>query len=160
MNTPRYIEIFKETVENGKSVLRYHGYDGKMHTIGSGDVQALADCIASTAFVNGAPSFDGKTRHEITMTLTRATSDSKLARVADGSPYVAHFVSSAYADYPSFSYSVTMGGDTITDDVTELKTITETVGGVSTTYKQLNVNIPSVTGAVVVTVTCAAASPT
>lgn len=148
MNTPakRYVEIFEEKVENGKSVLRYYGYDHKMHTIGSGDVQALVDCMSDTVFPNGVPNFDGKERYTVTLDLEHCTAQNPAVRTA--SPYVCKLVpdngytftdNSAGTDGPdkiALNCTVEMGGVDITADA----------------FKSGDVRVSNVTGNITVTV--------
>lgn len=72
-------------MENGKSVLRYYGYDHKMHTIGSGDLQVLVDCMGADVFPNGVPNFDGKERYGVTLDIEHCTAENAAVRTA--SPY-------------------------------------------------------------------------
>lgn len=124
--TPRYIEIFEERAENGKSVLRYHGFDNKMHTIGSGDLQALVDCMDAEVFPNGVPNFDGKERYGVTLDIEHCTAQNTAVRTA--SPYVCEFVAdsnfSFYGETGEVALEVTveMGDDDITDTAFNNKT--------------------------------------
>ena len=120
MKTPvkRYVEIFEEKVEDGKSVLRYYGYDHKMHTIGSGDLQALVDCMAAEAFPNGVPNLDGKERYAVTLDLAHCTAQNTAVRTA--SPYECKLI--ADSNYTvknesgkiALTVTVEMGDDDIT----------------------------------------------
>lgn len=121
MKTPvkRYVEIFEEKVENGKSVLRYYGYDRKMHTIGSGDLQALVDCMDAEVFPNGVPNFDGKERYDVTLDIEHCTAENTAVRTA--SPYECKLIAADGYTVTNetgkiaLEVTVEMGDDDITD---------------------------------------------
>lgn len=126
MNTPRYIEIFEERNEGGKSVLRYYGFDRKMHEVGSGNLQALVDCMDDSVFPNGVPNFDGKERYTVTLDLEHCTAENTAVRTA--SPYECKFVAdgnfsfSGDAGKVALAVTVEMGSDDITDTAFNNKT--------------------------------------
>lgn len=141
METPRYIEIFEERNENGQSVLRYHGFDNKMHRVG--DVQSLIDCMADSAFPNGIPNLDGKTRYVVTLNMSYCSTDNKSCRTA--SPYVCKLI-------PAPNYTVTNEKGKVA-----LKVSIE-MGGTDITSTAFNdktgvVKVAEVTDRIIVTVT-------
>lgn len=125
MDTPRYIEIFEERNENGKSVLRYHGFDNKMHKV-AGDFMSLVDCMGSTVFPNGVPNLDGKERHSVTLDIEHCTAQNTAVRTP--SPYVCKFVAdSGYTvtnelGKIALTVTVEMGDDDISDTAFNKKT--------------------------------------
>lgn len=158
MNTPakRYVEIFEEKVENGQSVLRYYGYDRKMHDVGSvAALGKLIDSLSSDCFPNGVPNLDGKTRKSVTLVLTACSCNNVVARVAEGSRYEATFTPSNAAMQPEAQ--VEMGGVDITDNVVTTRVVREITGsGAQALIKELtlvDVAIPKVTGNIEITIT-------
>lgn len=126
MNTPRYIEIFEERNEGGKSVLRYYGFDRKMHEVGSGNLQALVDCMDDSVFPNGVPNFDGKERYAVTLNLEHCTAENAAVRTA--SPYECKLIAATGYTVTNetgkiaLTVTVEMGSDDITDTAFNNKT--------------------------------------
>lgn len=142
MDTPRYIEIFEERNESGKSVLRYHGFDNKMHKV-AGDFMALVDCMDSTVFPNGVPNLDGKERYGVTLDIEHCTAHNTAVRTP--SPYVCKFVADSIFSFigeagkVKLNVTVVMGDDDISDTAFNKKTgvvkVAEVTGDITITIE-------------------------
>lgn len=147
----RYIEIFEEREENGKSKLSYYGFDKKMHDVGEADVDDLKEIVEKIWNVLKGTSVEGGTvptpawidAATITNTLTNVTNDNAAVRVAKGTSYEATLaLSNSAKSYATCT--VTMGGTTITDSV---------VSSVTGAAHKKKITIPNVTGNIVITAT-------
>jgi len=143
----RYIEIFEERNENGKSELSYYGFDKKMHDASESAKEAVTklwSVIKSTSVEGGTvPTPSWIDPATVTNTLTNVSTDNPAARVEKGKPYEATLQLSNSAKTFS-TCTVTMGGTSITD--TAVKAVT------GATNKK-KIEIPNVTGNLVITAT-------
>lgn len=147
----RYVEIFEERNEAGKSKLSYFGFDKKMHDVGEADVNELREIVEALWNVIKSGSVEGGTvptpgwvdAATVTNTLTNVTNTNAAARVAKGTAYEGELALSNSAKTYA-TCTVTMGGTDISS--TALSSVT----GAAHKKKVL---IPNVTGNIVITAT-------
>lgn len=140
----RYIEIFEERKDNGKSKLSYYGYDGKMHDVGEADIDALKKVVEDLWSVSTADVADPEwvdTSYTIRCNLTSLTSDNPKKRIKKGEPYEAILTTSNSSKTVNITV-LTMGGDSIA------ATAVSSVTGATNKKK---ISIAAVTGDVVIT---------
>ena len=145
----RYIEIFEEKRDGGKSELSYYGYDRKMHDVGESAKEAVKNIwkgIKATSMNGSVPTPSWIDAATITYILTSCTSDGP-ERVEKGDAFEAILTLSNTAKTFA-TCTVTMGGTSITD--TAVKAVKE--GNSTIAYKK-KIEIPEVTGNVVITAT-------
>lgn len=146
--TPRYIEIFEERAENGKSVLRYHGFDNKMHEVCEqvkSNLEKVVDSLKSSSFANGVPALDwADTKYTVTYSGSNASIDFPYARVSGSF----NATLKANSGYKITACSVTMGGSSVANAYTPKGTGTITEGTIS---------IANVTGDISISATIASA---
>lgn len=141
----RYIEIFEERKENGRSELSYQGFDKKMHDVSESVKDAVTKMweVMDTSVSGGAvpkPSWIGTT-YTITNNLTNVTTDNPVVRIEAGKPYEAILTTSNSAKTVTLT-TLTMGG------TNKASTNASSVTGATNKKK---ISFDSVTGNIVIT---------
>jgi len=108
----------------------------------------VVDCMATSAFTNGVPNLDGKERYSVTHTLnSKCTADNPALRTPKGEPYKVRLTAAAGKSFDNgdtsgtLNLALTMGGTSIVS----------TAASFHGTYA--DIEIPDVSGAIVITVT-------